>query len=99
MATLITGATSARAYQIKSTLTDNEIYLGDYEELPQVMIDSGRMLKLPKPGGAAYIHEILALCLDRDIIEIYPLHQAEADLLNEAKQLYSEYGININAVQ
>lgn len=95
MAILITAASKAKAYQLKNTLSDNEIYLGDYEDLPEVMVKSGKMIRLPNPSSATYIHEILALCLDMDIIEVYALHQTEFDLLNEALQLFEEYGISI----
>ena len=98
MSTLITAASTAKAYQVKGTLTDGEIILGDYEELPQVMITAGKMIVLPNPNNPAYIHEMLALCLDKDIIELYPLRNIEMQLLKEAQLLYDEYGININYI-
>jgi len=93
---LITAASTAKAYQIKGTINNGEIILGDYEELPEVMIKAGKMIKLPNPNGAAYIHEMLALCLDRNITDLYPLRTIEMQLLKEAQLLYDEYGININ---
>lgn len=98
MSTLITAASKAKAYQVKATLTDGEILLGDYEELPQVMVSTGKMIVLPNPKNAAYIHEMLALCLDKDIIELYPLRNTEMGLLREAQLLYDEYGIHIHYI-
>ncbi|OKS86345.1 ATP-grasp domain-containing protein [Mucilaginibacter polytrichastri] len=98
MIVLITAASTAKAYQVKGTITAGEILLGDYEELPQVMINAGKMIILPSPKSAAYIHEMLALCLDKNITVIYPLRNIEMQLLKEAQLLYDEYGININYV-
>lgn len=98
MSILITAASTAKAYQVKNAVADGEIYLGDYEALPDVMILSGKMLKLPNPANAAYIHEMLALCLDKDIIGIYPLRKTEQQLLSEATLLFDEYGITFHFI-
>ena len=99
MSTLITAAATARAYQVKNSVADGEIYLGDYQALPDVMIASGKMLKLPDPANSTYIHEILALCLDKDIISMYPLRQTEQQLLKEAVLLFNEYGITFSFIE
>ncbi len=96
MSVLITAASTAKAYQIKGTIQADEIILGDYEELPEVMVKAGKMIKLPSPMSASYMHEMLALCLDKGITQIYPLRNIEMQLLKEAQLLYDEYGININ---
>lgn len=96
MSVLITAASTAKAYQIKGTISADEVILGDYEDLPEVMIKAGKMIKLPNPNGSAYIHEVLALCLDKNITAIYPLRNIEMQLLKEAQLLYDEYGINIH---
>lgn len=98
MSVLITAASTAKAYQIKGTIQADEIILGDYEELPEMMIKSGKMIVLPNPKSASYMHEVLALCLDKGITQIYPLRNIEMQLLKEAQLLYDEYGININYI-
>ena len=95
MKILITGASSAKAYQLKNSLTPNEILLGDYAELPILMLKSGNMVKLPNPADASYSHKILTLCLDNQVDTIYALGIDEWMLLNEAEQLFKEYGITI----
>jgi len=45
--TLITGASLAKAYRLKNTLLNTDVLLGYYLDLPEVMIKSGRMIKLP----------------------------------------------------
>ncbi len=95
MSILITSANSARAYQLKSKLNVDGVILGDYEELPALMLKSGKMIQLPNPKSASYSHQMLTLCLDRGIETVYPLREDEATLLKEAEQLFKEYEINI----
>jgi len=92
---LITSANSAAAYQLKSKLNVDEVILGDYEELPALMLKSGKMIQLPNPKSASYSHQMLTLCLDKGIQTVYPLREEEAILLKEAEQLFKEYDINI----
>ena len=92
---LITAANSAAAYRLKNKLNSDTIILGDYNELPDVMLKSGKLIKLPNPASVAYAHEMLTLCLDKDITAVYPLNENEQVLLNEAAQLFKEYNIDI----
>jgi len=62
-------------------------------ELPDILIQSGKVIKLPNPQNPAYTHQMLALCLDMDINTIYALHAAERQLMLDAKQLFHEYDI------
>ena len=95
MYTLITAATSAGAYRLKNRLKMDRVLLGDYMELPDILIQSGKVIKLPNPQTPAYTHHMLALCLDMGINTIYALHSAERQLLLDAKQLFHEYDITI----
>ncbi|GAB3931853.1 hypothetical protein [Mucilaginibacter myungsuensis] len=95
MKILITGAASTAAYQLKSKLNSAEVILGDYQELPQLMIRNGSMIVLPDPAYGSYAHKMLALGLDNDITTIYALHPTEFELLREAELLFGEYGITI----
>jgi len=93
--TLITGATLAEAYRLKNALGREYLILGDYMELPDVLIQSGKVISLPDPKNAAYTHQVLALCLDKGINSIYALRNDEKELLLNAKQLFWEYDIQI----
>jgi len=95
VSTLITSANSAAAYQLKSKLNADEVILGDYEELPALMLKSGKMIQLPNPKSTSYSHQMLTLCLDKGIQTVYPLREEEATLLKESDQLFKEYDINI----
>ncbi|HEY4197092.1 MAG TPA: hypothetical protein VGM63_16230 [Mucilaginibacter sp.] len=97
MYTLITAANSSGAYSLKNTLAADHTLLGDYLELPDLLIKSGKVLRLPDPRNAAYTHQMLALCLDKDIDTIYALRDEEMHLLQNAKQLFIEYNIIIKA--
>ena len=92
---LITSANSVAAYQLKNKLNGDNVILGDYMELPEFMVQSGKMIRLPDPKSMAYSHEILTLCLDKNIGRIYPLREEETELLKEAEQLFKEYNIEI----
>jgi len=94
MYTLITGAATSMAYKIKNSLRNENIILGDYAELPSTML-SKTMIQLPNPASPSYAHEMLALCLDKEIDHIYPLKIEEQSQLTKAIQLFNEYGIAI----
>lgn len=95
MSILITSANSAGAHQLKSSLGTGDIILGDYQELPEFMLKSGKMIKLPNPSSVSYNHEMLTLCLDCSIDRIYPLREEEAKALMESELLFKEYHIEI----
>lgn len=94
---LITGAASGRAHQLKSKMGATNVLMGDYAELPELMLRKGMMISLPNPTDASYAHKMLTLSLDKDVNTIYALQPAEFDLLNEAALLFNEYGITILA--
>jgi hypothetical protein len=93
--TLITAASSAQAYKLKNQLSIEAVLLGDYVELPAFMLSNAHMIKLPNPVSAAYTHEMLTLCLDKQIDTVYALKEQEQALLKQAEQLFNEYGISI----
>jgi hypothetical protein len=93
--TLITAATSAKAYALKKQLNPEDIILGDYLELPAFMLTSSKMIRLPNPESATYTHQMLTLCLNKQITTIYALRKEEQEILKTAEQLLNEYGIKI----
>ena len=95
MKILITKATSSEAHRLKSKLNADDVLLGDYVELPDFMLKSGTMIRLPKPESDIYTHEMLALCLDNNITTLYALGNEEYNVLIIAVQLFNEYGIEI----
>jgi len=59
------------------------------------MLKNMGMIKLPNPASASYSHEMLTLCLDKEIESAYILTGEEITLLNESIQLFKEYNIDI----
>ena len=88
---LITAATSAEAHKLKNQFVTDNVILGDSAELPAFM----KIIKLPSPASMSYAHEMLTLCLDKGIERMYALQEEEYALLNEAEQLFGEYGIEL----
>ncbi len=95
MYTLITAAATARAHHLKKLLNNDHIILGDFTDLPEIMLRSNSLIKLPSPRSAAYAHEMLTLCLDRQIEKVYVLQQNEIVALSAAELLFNEYGIEL----
>jgi hypothetical protein len=95
MKVLITSALSARAYQLKSTLTADLVVLGDYNEVPDFMIGQGIMIQLPGPRSTSYAHQMLTLCLDNAIDIIYVMDVREVKELAGSIQLFAEYNIDM----
>jgi hypothetical protein len=95
MKVLITGASLAKAHQLKNSLDGAEVVLGDYMDLPAFMLSSGNMMNLPDPKSASYTHEMLTLCLDNGIDFVHVLRVQEADQLFKASQLFDEYNITL----
>lgn len=65
------------------------------EDVPYVLINGGNFLKIPDADTAAFIHEVLKRCLDREISTVIPLGIQELYPMAEARQLFSEYGIDV----
>jgi hypothetical protein len=96
MSILITAANSAQAYRLKSLLGKSEnVFLGDYMDLPELMVKNGTMLKTPRPDSPSYAHEMLTLCLDNGINMVFPLRQAELLPLAEARVLFLEFDVQL----
>ena len=95
MKILITKATSSEAHRLKSKFNADDVLLGDYTDLPDFMLKSGAMIRLPKPEADTYTHEMLTLCLDNNITRLCALGDEEYKVLIIAVQLFNEYGIEI----
>ncbi len=95
MKILITGASTAKAYQLKNRLKNQQVILGDYEEIPDLLLLSGSLIKIANPNTSNYLQQMVTICLDHDISGIYPLKEMEIKLLNAAKPLFEDYNIQV----
>jgi hypothetical protein len=100
-AILITEALSAKAHRLKSEYSANAvaIIMGDFKDVPAVMLKSGAIKKLPHPDAPAYPHQILTFCLDNSVSTVFILNRQEIKVLESALQLFFEYGIEIQLVK
>ncbi|MEO6521451.1 MAG: hypothetical protein ABIN91_07235 [Mucilaginibacter sp.] len=95
MNVLITAANSAQAQQLKNILAIDDVILGDHYDMPELLVKSGKMVVTPNPKSSAFVHQMLALCLDKQIDKLYPLRRAELLPLAEARQLFEEFDITL----
>jgi hypothetical protein len=96
---LITQALSAAAHRFKKQFTADNLLMGDFADVPDVMLRSGSIKKLPAPQSPSYPHQILTFCLDNNVSTVYALNIDEFEALQPAVQLFSEYGINIQLIK
>ena len=93
MAILITAASFSTAYKLEKILHEPVVYFAEEFEMPKV--SGKKYVKIPSVSSPSFISEVLILCLDLHIIQIYPLRALEIEELNKASQLFEEYGISI----
>ena len=93
MAILITAASFAVAYKLERFLNESEVYFAEQIEMPA--IPGKKFIRIPDASSPIFTSELLKLCLDNQIVKIFPLKKSEIEELSEANQLFNEYGINI----
>jgi len=98
---LITEALSAKAHRLKNEYAANSvvIIMGDFNDVPEVMLKSRAINKLPHPASPAYPHQILTFCLDNNVSTAFVLNAQEIKALEPALQLFFEYGIEIQLIK
>lgn len=93
MAILITSAAESAAFRLERILCKSDVIFADQQPLPLL---SGRLfLQIPSPDSGTFTHEILKICMDYGVNEIYPLKDGEIRELSNARQLFEEYGIKL----
>lgn len=93
---LITQGMRPFAHRVAKKLSTACIPLfGSAEEIPYVLINGGNFTTIPPANAPAFIHEVLKICLDREISAVIPLGAQELYPMAEARQLFSEYGVDI----
>ena len=93
MAVLITAAANSAAFRLERILETPEVYFADQSSLPS--IPGKKFLKIPDASSNSFTHEVLKICLDHHIIEIYPLRGEEMTELSRSRQLFEEFGISL----
>ncbi|MCL7988136.1 hypothetical protein M8998_09330 [Sphingobacterium sp. lm-10] len=91
---LLTYGTRPIAQRIAKALSPHHsIVLASNEEIPTVL--SNTYKSIPNPANPVFAHEILKLCLDKNIDLVLPLGVAEIEVLSASIILFEEYGITI----
>jgi hypothetical protein len=93
MAILITAASFAVAYKLERFLNEPEVYFAEQTEMPA--IPGKKFIRIPDASSPIFTSEILKICLDNQIVKVFPLKRSEIKELSKANQLFSEYGISI----
>lgn len=93
MAVLITAAANSAAFRLERILDTPEVYFADQNSLPS--IPGKKFLKIPDASSNSFTHEVLKICLDHHINEIYPLKGDEMTELSGSRQLFEEFGISL----
>lgn len=93
MAILITASSYSAAYKLERSLNESEVYFADQIEMPA--IPGKKFIRIPDASLPIFTSEMLKICLDNQIVKIFPLKESEIKELSKANQLFSEYGISI----
>jgi len=75
--------------------TDFEILYASSEDIPELLLASGKYAKIPKGLLPTFAHEILKLSLDQEVDYVLPLGGFELEPLSTAKVLFEEYQISV----
>jgi len=70
-----------------------QIQFATAEEVPSFL--AANYNKIPTGINPTYAHELLKLCLDKEIDFILPLGLSEIQTLAEAQVLFEEYGVEV----
>lgn len=93
---LITFGTRPLAMRIAKRLgADFEILYASSEDIPELLLASGKYAKIPKGLLPTFAHEILKLSLDQQVDYVLPLGGFELEPLAAAKVLFEEYQISV----
>jgi hypothetical protein len=93
MSVLITSATDSAAFRLARILNIKNTFFAADVDMPAI---SGKsFLKIPSADSPSFIHDVLKICLDNHIKEIYPLKQDEIVELSTSRQLFEEFDIKL----
>lgn len=91
MSVLITAAADSAAFRLARILNTEDVLFASDKDMP--VMHGKRFLKIPSADSPSFTHEVLKVCLDYQIKEIYPLMRNEIIELSASRQLFEEFGI------
>lgn len=95
MKILITGGNSATAFKLLKVLSQHQVVLADYGDVPILASQSYQMVSLGTKNEDTIAHTLLNNCLDYSVEAILPLHHFELDAIAKAQTLFTEFNISV----
>jgi hypothetical protein len=93
MSVLITSASDSAAFHIARLLEDENLIFGTIEQMPD--ITGSKFIRIPAASSPSFTHELLKICIDHQIHEIFPLMKDEIVELSSSRVLFEEFDIKI----
>jgi len=93
MSVLITAAADSAAFRLARILNNENVIFGGYDEMP--VISGKRFLRIPSANSSSFIHEVLKICIDHNVKEIYPIRKDEILELSTSRLLFQEFDIKL----
>jgi hypothetical protein len=93
MSGLITAASDSAAFRLARLFSEKVIFLGSIEEIPN--FGDTKFIKIPSAKSPSFSHELLKICLDNHVNEVYPLVFDEIVELSASRVLFEEFNIKI----
>lgn len=93
MSALITAASDSAAFRLARLFSEKVLFFGSIEEMPN--IGDTKFIKIPSAKSPSFAHELLKICLDNEINEVYPLVLDEIIELSTSRILFEEFNIKI----
>lgn len=93
MSALITAASDSSAFRLARLLNEKDLLFGSIEEIPN--FGDTKFIKIPSIKSPSFAHELLKICLDNKINEVYPLFLDEIIELSTSRILFEEFNIKI----
>jgi hypothetical protein len=93
MSGLITAASDSAAFRLARLFSEKVLFFGSIEEIPN--FGDTKFIKIPSVKSPSFSHELLKICLDNHINEVYPLVLDEIIELSFSRILFEEFNIKI----
>ena len=93
---LLTQGTTALAQRVANGVLKNwPVILASSDPIPDVLLRSGNVKRIPSANHITFIHELLKLALDQNMHYVLTLDPLEQEQLQNAKPLFNEYDIEL----
>ncbi|EDM36146.1 hypothetical protein PBAL39_19724 [Pedobacter sp. BAL39] len=95
MKILITGGKSAAAFKLIKAFSQDQVILGDYGDVPSFASAAYTMISFGERNDDITAHQLLNVCLDRQVELLIPIHYFEVAAVSRSMVLFEEFGIRV----